>query len=205
MTVSQRAAEVRRRSPIRLAPRRGLNDSVIAPMIPVAYINPAVIHRSGALAIPGGDSPFQYREGVALDGNGATLGLRFALAGVLRGVQAGLRSGLKSSPSARRRIARAMSAVMPKSGFGPRPDRLDSDWSMSIAASTTGGNRLTVKVDGSGHVGYLATARMIGEAGLLLAENGATPDRGGLPDSRARTRHRDDRPLQTRRAAVQRG
>jgi hypothetical protein len=31
-------------------------------------------------------------------------------------------------------------------------------------------------VDAEGHPGYLATARMLGEAGLLLAEKGATPD-----------------------------
>jgi len=30
-----------------------------------------------------------------------------------------------------------------------------------------------------GHPGYLATARMLGEAGLLLAEPGATPERAG--------------------------
>ena len=34
-------------------------------------------------------------------------------------------------------------------------------------------------VDGEGHPGYLATARMLGEAGLLLGEPGATPDRTG--------------------------
>jgi short subunit dehydrogenase-like uncharacterized protein len=33
--------------------------------------------------------------------------------------------------------------------------------------------------DAEGHPGYLATARMLGEAGLLLAEPGATPERAG--------------------------
>jgi short subunit dehydrogenase-like uncharacterized protein len=36
-----------------------------------------------------------------------------------------------------------------------------------------------VEVDADGHPGYLATARMLGEAGLLLAEAGLTPDRAG--------------------------
>jgi short subunit dehydrogenase-like uncharacterized protein len=36
-----------------------------------------------------------------------------------------------------------------------------------------------VDVDADGHPGYLATARMIGEAGFLLAEPDATPDRSG--------------------------
>jgi short subunit dehydrogenase-like uncharacterized protein len=34
-------------------------------------------------------------------------------------------------------------------------------------------------VDAKGHPGYLTTARMLGEAGLLLAEPGATPGRYG--------------------------
>ena len=38
---------------------------------------------------------------------------------------------------------------------------------------------MRVDVDADGHPGYLATARMLGEAGLLLAEPGATPERAG--------------------------
>ena len=37
----------------------------------------------------------------------------------------------------------------------------------------------SVRVDAEGHPGYLATARMLGEAGLLLAEEAATPQRAG--------------------------
>jgi short subunit dehydrogenase-like uncharacterized protein len=36
-----------------------------------------------------------------------------------------------------------------------------------------------VEIDGDGQPGYLSTARMLGEVGLLLAEPGATPDRSG--------------------------
>ena len=38
---------------------------------------------------------------------------------------------------------------------------------------------MRVDVDADGHPGYLATARMLGEAGMLLAEPGMTPDRAG--------------------------
>jgi short subunit dehydrogenase-like uncharacterized protein len=74
---------------------------------------------------------------------------------------------------------------MPASGFGPRPDRLEGyAWSMTVHGRTTGGHTIEGRVSGSGHVGYLATARMIGEAGLLLAEDGATPSVAGcLPPS----------------------
>ena len=50
---------------------------------------------------------------------------------------------------------------------------------MSVEARTTGGHEVRVDVDADGHPGYLATARMLGEAGLLLAEPGATPERAG--------------------------
>ena len=39
------------------------------------------------------------------------------------------------------------------------------------------GPAATMQADG--HPGYLATARMLAEAGLLLAEDGATPARAG--------------------------
>ena len=46
-------------------------------------------------------------------------------------------------------------------------------------ARTAGGQEVRVDVDADGHPGYLATARMMGEVGLLLAEPGATPERAG--------------------------
>ena len=50
---------------------------------------------------------------------------------------------------------------------------------MSLEARTTGGHKVGVEVESEGHPGYLATARMLGEAGLLLAEPGLTPERAG--------------------------
>ena len=88
------AAEIRRRSPISLAPRRNARGAVIAPMAPSAFINPAVIHRTAALLaaegggrgralpLPRGDrDPGRRRR---------PLPLRYAAAGALAGMQAGL-------------------------------------------------------------------------------------------------------------------
>jgi short subunit dehydrogenase-like uncharacterized protein len=50
---------------------------------------------------------------------------------------------------------------------------------MSVEARTTAAQEVRVEVDAEGHPGYLATARMLGEAGLLLAERGVTPERTG--------------------------
>jgi len=65
------AEAVRRMSPIPLAPRRGADGAVVAPMAPAPFINPAVIHRSVELAAQAeGREPraFRYREGVVLAG-----------------------------------------------------------------------------------------------------------------------------------------
>ena len=50
---------------------------------------------------------------------------------------------------------------------------------VDVDARTTGGHELPVEVEADGHPGYLATARMLGEAGLMLATDGETPERAG--------------------------
>ena len=176
------AAEVRSRSPISVMPRRS-GDAVIAPMAPAAFINPAVIQRTTMLlAAESGarTEPFRYREGVALRGAAASLPLRYAMAGALSGTQTAMASVARARPSVRRRVSKALSAILPSSGFGPAADRLEAwRWRMSVNAHTAGGHEVRVEVDADGHPGYLATARMLGEAGLLLAEPDATPDRAG--------------------------
>ena len=172
-----RAEEIRSLSPIRLRPWTGSAGSLVAPMIPVAFINPAVVQRSAELS---GDPPFRYREGTALRASGARRAPSLAIAGMLAGQQALMRSAVTASAGTRRRAARMLGAVMPASGFGPRPDRLEGwTWSMTVTGHTASGDAVSGRVSGTGHVGYLATARMIGEAGLLLAEDGATPDVAG--------------------------
>ena len=177
------AAAIRLRSPISIRPRRGAGNSVIGPMAPAAFINPPVIHRTNALlAAERGErlEPFRFREGVAIEGSAATLPLRYAAAGALAGVQAGLGRLARAGGGFRRRAGSAMGSILPSSGFGPRPDRLEGwRWRMAIEARTGGGHEVGVAVDGEGHPGYLTTATMLGEAGLMLADAGATPDRAG--------------------------
>lgn len=182
ITDSAVAEEIRRRSPISVMPRRS-GDAVIAPMAPAAFINPAVIHRSAALlAAESGTraEPFRYREGVALRGTAPSLPLRYAAAGVMSGAQAALASAARARPSVRRRVSGVLGAILPSSGFGPASDRMERwKWRISLTARTTAGREVRVEVDADGHPGYLATARMMGEAGLLLAEPDATPQRTG--------------------------
>ena len=177
------AAAVRRVSPIPLAPRRGHGGEVIAPMAPAPFINPAVIHRTAALVEAAAGrpaSPFRYREGMAIAGSAVTLPLRWGVAGALAATQVGLRGFARASPDARRRLAGALQRIAPKSGYGPAADRLEAwSWQMAVHAMTTGGREIEVRVDADGHPGYLATARMLGELGMLLSEAGATPERSG--------------------------
>jgi short subunit dehydrogenase-like uncharacterized protein len=80
----------------------------------------------------------------------------------------------------RERAADLLRRLGPASGYGPAADRLEGwRWTMSLHARTTGGRRVDVSLDADGHPGYLATARLLGEAGMLLAEDGATPARAG--------------------------
>jgi short subunit dehydrogenase-like uncharacterized protein len=182
ITDPELAAAVRRRSPIALAPRTNARGDVIAPMTPIAFINPAVIHRSVALlaAERGGGEPLRYREGIAIPGGSATLPLRYAAAGALAGMQAGFRGLTSAGPAIRQRSAALMRKVLPSSGFGPSGEKLDEwSWHLTADARTAGGRHVRVDLDADGHPGYLTTAKLLGEVGLLLAEEGATPQRTG--------------------------
>jgi short subunit dehydrogenase-like uncharacterized protein len=171
------AEQIRRISPISTSVRNLGHGAVLAPMLPAPFINPAVIHRT-AYAL--GARPFRYREGIVFDGLGAMLPLRYAIAGSLSAVQAAMARSARTRPSVRRRIASGLARLLPSSGFGPEESRLEGwRWRMVVDARTSGGRHVSVDVDGEGHPGYLATARMIGEAGLLLAEEGATPEGAG--------------------------
>jgi len=177
------AAEVRQRSPIPLAPRLNADGDVIAPMAPAAFINPAVIHRTAMLSAKAAGRPvvpFRYREGMTMPGSSPTLPLRYAGAAALAGTQAGFRALSRAKPSVRTRAAGWLRKLLPGSGFGPSGERLEQwSWQVDVDARTSGGHHVRTRLDADGHPGYLATAKMLGEAGLMLAEDGATPPGGG--------------------------
>jgi short subunit dehydrogenase-like uncharacterized protein len=177
------AEDVRRTSPIALAPRFTSGGAAIAPMSPAAFINPAVIHRTTALVAADQGrrpTPLRYREGLAIPGAAASLPLRYAAAGSLAGMQAGVMQLARAGAGVRGRAASLMRRVFPSSGFGPSGARLEEwSWQLEVEARTTGGHHVRAELDADGHPGYLTTAKMIGEAGLMLAEAGATPARSG--------------------------
>jgi short subunit dehydrogenase-like uncharacterized protein len=181
---SDLAQRVRNVSPIAIAPRIGPEGEVIGPMAPAAFVNPAVIHRTAALAAADEDrqfNPFRYREGIAIPGGAASLPLRYAAAGAMTGGQALTKALSKAGPGLRARAAGFLRQRLPGSGFGPQGERMEEfSWRMAVDARTVGGHYVRVDLDADGHPGYLTTARMLGEAGMLLAEEGATPERSGF-------------------------
>lgn len=178
------AQRVRNVSPIAIAPRFNAQGDVVTPMTPSPFINPAVIHRTAALiAAEEGRAfaPFRYREGIALPGGAASVPLRYLAGAALGGTQAAIRGLVRARPSLRRRAADAMRKLLPASGFGPTGERMgDWSWTMAVNAKTVAGHYLRVDLEGDGQPGYLTTAKMLGEAGLILAEDGATPERSGF-------------------------
>ena len=180
----EQGQRVRAASPLSLSPRFNAQGDVVTPMTPSPYINPAVIHRTAALtAAEEGRvfTPFRYREGLTIPGSSATMPLRYLAGAGLSGTQAAIRGLLRARPSVRSHLAGAMRKRLPSSGFGPTGDRMaDWSWRMAVNAKTVGGHHVRVDLDGDGQPGYLATAKMLGEAGMLLSEDGATPERSGF-------------------------
>jgi len=180
----EQARRVRAASPIAISPRFNSQGDVVTPMTPSPFINPAVIHRTAALvAAEEGRvfNPFRYREGVTIPGGAATMPLRYLAGAGLGGLQAATRGLLRARPSLRRQASGALRKSLPSSGFGPAGDRMDDwSWRMAVNAKTVGGHHVRVDLDGDGQPGYLAAAKMLGEAGLMLSEDGVTPERSGF-------------------------
>ncbi len=167
---------VRGASPIRSRPWRSPGAGIVAPMIPSPVINPPVIQRSLALS---GIAPIPYREGVSLAGMVPTRPLQAAAAMGASALNGGL-SLLTAAPEPLRRAgARGLGLLAPSGG--PRPERLEAwRWSLGCVARG-GGAEAAARLEADGHPGYLATSRMTAEAGLLLADRGASvPDRAGV-------------------------
>jgi short subunit dehydrogenase-like uncharacterized protein len=180
----EQAQRVRATSPIAISPRFNAQGDVVTPMTPSPFINPAVIHRTACLvAAEEGRvfNPFRYREGVTIPGGTATMPLRYLAGAGLGGTQAALRGLMRARPSVRKRVSGVMRRHLPSSGFGPTGERMeDWSWRMAVNAKTVEGHFVRADLEGEGQPGYLATAKMLGEAGLLLSEKGATPERSGF-------------------------
>ncbi|SDQ04024.1 saccharopine dehydrogenase NADP-binding domain-containing protein [Quadrisphaera sp. DSM 44207] len=163
---------------------RVLEGRLVGPGSPLALVDPPVVHRTAALrAEEAGDPlvPFRFREGTDLGpARGGSLPLRGALAGALAlGQAAG--AGLAALPAGvRAPAARWAERVLPGPGTGPSGPSLEEwRWTLRVRARTASGRVLGVTGRGRGHPGYGTTARLVAEAGLVLARDGAAAGRAG--------------------------
>ena len=178
------AALVREVSPNRLWPRI-TSGRVIAPMIPVAFINPPVLHRSvWLLAQEAGKTfaPLRYRDGMRFGRASGILGVGAVLAALAQSaVQATIVSAGRLPHPVRATLARLVGRALPASGAGPSGPALD-DWSWRLDATALSADRARsrVRIDAEGHPGYATTARMIVELALVIADGSGTGRTGSI-------------------------
>jgi len=174
------AAAVRRVSPLRLRPFRE-GGRLLGPAVPVAFLDPPVLHRTAALLARESGAPHtpaRLREGIdhgPAGGAGALLRLAPQLA--LAAAQRGLAVVVQLSLAVRTGLADVVRRLLPAPGTGPRPAALHGwEWTVTATAVATGGRRGTATLRGTGHPGYTATAALLVALGLEMAE----PDRDSV-------------------------
>ncbi len=172
------AARTRVASPNRLWPRIAARQ-VIAPMVPAAFINPPVIHRSAWLhgsETDGGFRPLRYRDGMRLGEFSGVRGMPMLLAAeAIAAVQALVVAGGRLPYTLRRSLARVVGRMLPQSGTGPSGPALDDwRWRLDLVGVSDDRRRVDVRLDADGHPGYVATARMIAELALIVADGTGT-------------------------------
>ena len=151
--------------------RRGADRGWTAPFVMAPY-NTRIVRRSNALL----DFAYgrQLRYGEVMGIGPGPLGA-VAAYGVTAGMGA-LLAALRSAP-----LRPLLDRVLPKPGSGPSAQTRAKGWfRMEVDAGTESGRRYRAAVAGRGDPGYAATAVMLGESGLALAQDGdRLPDRFG--------------------------
>jgi short subunit dehydrogenase-like uncharacterized protein len=172
--------------PYDLRPRRHAGTGAwLAPMVPSPFLNPPTVHRGAAQLRSDGDTvygdDFRYREGIVTR-DYVPGPLAAASAAAMSVSQIGFGLSARAPGPIRRPFADLLLRFGPKPGDGPPADQLDA-WSyrLEIRATAADGTTADVRVDAEGHPGYKSTATMVGEAALILADDGApVPSRAGF-------------------------
>jgi short subunit dehydrogenase-like uncharacterized protein len=154
-------------------PSRLRDGAWTAPFVMAGY-NTRIVRRSNALTDWSYGRGLRYGEvmgcgkglaGAAVAG-GATVGLVAALGGI--------NAAMTTAPT-----RALLDRVLPAPGSGPSAETRSAGWFRSeLHATANGGRRFRAVVAGKGDPGYAATAVMLGQSGLCLAED-ALPDRAG--------------------------
>lgn len=143
--------------------RDAFSDNWLAPFI-MAVINTRVVHRSNALSGWRWGRDLAYDEAWAA-GSGVK-GL--AVASGITAMLGSFVAGAAIAPT-RRLLSRH---VLPKPGEGPSPEeQRNGHFELTFHGRGEGGQTLTARVTGDRDPGYGATARMLGEAAVCLAQD----------------------------------
>jgi short subunit dehydrogenase-like uncharacterized protein len=144
----------------------------LAPFV-MGSINTRVVRRSNALQGWAYGRRFRYREKMAMGSGLAGRAKATALVGGL-----GAFMGALSLPPTRY----ALDRFLPKPGEGPGDEaRANGFFKIDIHTRTAAGERYVCRVAAKGDPGYAATAVMLGESALCLAQDRERlPDRAGV-------------------------
>jgi len=154
-------------------PGRLQDGTWTAPFIMAGY-NTRIVRRSNALTDWSYGRGLRYGElmgcGRGVRGAAAAGGVTVGLVGALAGISA----AMTTAPT-----RALLDRVLPAPGSGPSAATRAAGWFRSeLHAVASGGRRFRAVVAGPGDPGYAATAVMLGESALCLAED-ATGDRAG--------------------------
>ena len=154
-------------------PGRLRDGTWTAPFIMAGY-NTRIVRRSNALTDWSYGRGLRYGElmgcGRGVRGAAAAGGVTAGLVGALAGISA----AMTTAPT-----RALLDRVLPAPGSGPSAATRAAGWFRSeLHAVASGGRRFRAVVAGPGDPGYAATAVMLGESALCLAED-ALPDRAG--------------------------
>ena len=154
-------------------PGRLRDGTWTAPFIMAGY-NTRIVRRSNALTDWSYGRGLRYGElmgcGRGVRGAAAAGGVTVGLFGALAGISA----AMTTAPT-----RALLDRVLPAPGSGPSAATRAAGWFRSeLHAVASGGRRFRAVVAGPGDPGYAATAVMLGESALCLAED-ATGDRAG--------------------------
>lgn len=154
-----------------------VGNVVVGPFL-MAGCNTRVVRRSNALLNFRYGKAFRYSEEQVYG-----KGLKGKLAGYT--FVAGM--GALVATQSRRLTASLVQKFLPKSGEGPSPEeRAAGFFKIRIVATTEdGAHRLTGRVSAQGDPGYAATAMMLGESALCLADDTLPPGGGVLTPASA--------------------
>lgn len=154
-------------------PGRMADGTWAAPFVMAPY-NTRIVRRSNALTDWSYGRGLRYGEvmgfGRGVAGAVGAAAVTVGLVAALGGVSAAMRSAPTRA---------LLDRLLPAAGSGPGVETRAAGWFRSeLVATASGGRRFRAVVAGKGDPGYAATAVMLGESALCLAEDDL-PDRAG--------------------------